>query len=343
MASSGVLLPRAAAKFIAEKSRDVFIEKDGVHTTSAKLLEMLKKDPETLNVSRWNLHVLNPKTANEAAVNWVFVADVLNFSFWSENESKKFMIRYSGQEWTGYWSLCAAMNRALDNGVPITSAKFYSSISMEKLREIFKSDSETEMPMMEERLLHLHEAGKVLNMKYNGSFANMIKQSGKSAQKLVEMIVDDIPSFRDVALFENKSVALYKRVQILVADTWACCAGKGLGEFSDIDSITMFADYRIPQALVWFGAMRYSDGLMEKLNKDCLMQNGERQEVEIRGVSIHCVDLIVDEMNRLMAKEPTLTIPMNAVLVDHFLWDYRRDHEQETKAIPFHKVRCVYY
>ena len=44
------------------------------------------------------------------------------------------------------------------------------------------------------------------------------------------------------------SVAIYKRVQILIADVWACCEGQGYGEFSDIDTITMFADYRYHQS-----------------------------------------------------------------------------------------------
>ena len=39
-------------------------------------------------------------------------------------------------------------------------------------------------------------------------------------------------------------VALYKRPQILIGDTWACFNGEGLGTFKDIDDITMFADYR---------------------------------------------------------------------------------------------------
>ena len=43
----------------------------------------------------------------------VFVSDVLNFSFWS-NDHEKCFINYNGREWTGYWSLCAVMNRALD-------------------------------------------------------------------------------------------------------------------------------------------------------------------------------------------------------------------------------------
>jgi len=44
----------------------------------------------------------------------VFVADTLNFSFWSVDETKKYKVKYNGQEYTGYWSWIAALNRALD-------------------------------------------------------------------------------------------------------------------------------------------------------------------------------------------------------------------------------------
>ena len=44
----------------------------------------------------------------------VFLADTLNFSFWSSDESKKFRVKYEGEQHTGYWSLCAALNRAID-------------------------------------------------------------------------------------------------------------------------------------------------------------------------------------------------------------------------------------
>ena len=46
--------------------------------------------------------------------NRVFVSAVLNFSFWSENESERYTVRYKDKDHTGYWALCAAMNRALE-------------------------------------------------------------------------------------------------------------------------------------------------------------------------------------------------------------------------------------
>lgn len=44
----------------------------------------------------------------------VFVCDTLNFSFWPEDSAEKCVISYKGKDYTGYWALCAAVNRAID-------------------------------------------------------------------------------------------------------------------------------------------------------------------------------------------------------------------------------------
>lgn len=111
----GLLTPRESAKFIAENSRDVFIDDAGVRRV-AELLLAKASGPE-LRLAGWKaLHELNPRAADEAAVNWVFVADTLNFSFWSEHDEHKCLVGYRGRTYSGYWSLCAAINRALDEG-----------------------------------------------------------------------------------------------------------------------------------------------------------------------------------------------------------------------------------
>ncbi len=43
----------------------------------------------------------------------IFVVDTLNFAFWSDSE-ELFTVDYNGTLHNGYWSLCAAINRALD-------------------------------------------------------------------------------------------------------------------------------------------------------------------------------------------------------------------------------------
>lgn len=66
----------------------------------------------------WSEHELHPKSKDEATVNFIFTMDVLNFSFWSEaeDEDESFAVEYKGQRWTGYWSLVASLQRALEEG-----------------------------------------------------------------------------------------------------------------------------------------------------------------------------------------------------------------------------------
>jgi len=59
------------------------------------------------------------------------------------------------------------------------------------------------------------------------------------------------------------------------------------------------------------------------------------------------LQLIVQEIKQLLQQDPQyigLTHDsVNAVTVDHFLWDYRREHDSETSEVPFHRTRCIFY
>lgn len=51
-----------------------------------------------------------------------------------------------------------------------------------------------------------------------------------------------------------------------MADFWGVMEARGEGDIIDMDWLTMFADYRVPQVLVYLGALRYSQALMQTLN-----------------------------------------------------------------------------
>lgn len=56
---------------------------------------------------------------------------------------------------------------------------------------------------------------------------------------------------------------LYKRAQIFVGDVYGAFGGQGLGHFTDIDQLTMFADYRVPVVLRELGVLQYSTELAQ--------------------------------------------------------------------------------
>ncbi|XP_046753500.1 queuosine salvage protein [Diprion similis] len=341
MATQTTLKPRESAKLIASLSTHVFIEKTGVQRIAEEVLRGLTS--RDVHIDNFSQHDLHPNKDDPRTPDWIFILDTLNFCFWPEGDDTKWKVQNN----TGYFALCAAVKRAISTRHLQTDPNVYSKITKENLQFILRGDNPSaKVPLFMERLKCLHEVGRVLVEKYDGSFVNCIKSCNKSAEKLLELIVTEFECFRDEADYKGHKVSFYKRAQILIGDIWACYGGKGLGEFHDIDIITMFADYRVPQVLIHFGAMRYSESLLESLQSNTLLTRGSPLEVEIRGCSIEVIEQVRDKVKSLIEACPDLALKKfdcNAILIDHFLWDYRRKHAENLQNIPFHKVRSIYY
>ena len=156
--------------------------------------------------------------------------------------------------------------------------------------------------------------------------------------------------------FENRQkVRFLKRAQICVADLWAAFDGQSFGQFDDIDKITMFADYRVPQILSTLGCLWYSPQLETAIRKKKLIESGHSWEIQLRGTSaslgmefsadsesgcsIWCVELIRQEIVRSHTEAN-----INAVLIDFFLYDMMKEREGAgEEEIPHHRTRSIWY
>ncbi|KAG6445927.1 hypothetical protein O3G_MSEX004198 [Manduca sexta] len=335
MVRQDVLSPAQSGEFIAQHSRHVKIHKEGLDKLCREIVKSCSSSK--LQIPDTGTNIIRPNKDDPQAADWVFVADALNFCFWSYTGAEKWTV--DGQ--SGYYALEAALSRAIKEGHDISNPDYYSKISEEQLRNIMRSDNDTQIPLFKERISILREVGKILLEKYNGTFVTCLKEANKSAKKLLEIVVENFPSFRDEAVFNNQKVSLYKRAQILIADLWSFFDGKGLGEFYDIECITMFADYRVPQVLVYFGALSYTEELMQKLKKDELLPSGADEEIEIRGCSIQAVELLKKKVKEELNGQD-VEVP-NSSLIDYYLWCYRRKYAGEMEIIPFHKTLGIYY
>ncbi len=236
-----------------------------------QVLEGIKS--KQIDIENFSQHEHHPSPNDTYAPNWIFLIDTLNFCFWTPGDATKWQVDGN----TGYFALCAAINRAMKAGIDITNPTYYSTITTTQLEHILRSDDGvTKCPLLEKRVSILHDVGQKLLTKFDGNFKNCVTQAKNSAQALIKLVVDEFPCFKDEAEYCNKTVAIYKRVQILVGDIYACYRGEGLGQFNDIQTVTMFADYRVPQVLVHFGAIKYSNDLLELLKKGKLFASFDR-------------------------------------------------------------------
>ncbi|TWU78848.1 hypothetical protein ED733_007524 [Metarhizium rileyi] len=339
-ADTGVL---DGAEYVYNQGIDVAIDMRATKNAAQTIYAQMQK--KHYSAATWSEHELHPKTKDESTVAFIFTMDLLNFSFWSElPDDERFAIEYRGKRWTGYWSLVAAMQRALSENIPITDPHYWQNeqeCNLESLRHVFRSSTEEEMPLLQERLDCLRESGRVLYERYNCSFTNVISTAGGSAAELVNLLARDFSCFRDEHYFEgrNKPVRFLKRAQILVADIWACFEGRAYGKFRDIDKITMFADYRIPQILTTMGALYCSPPVAAAIKDKKMFKSGHRWEMQLRACSIWCVELIRREIARA---HPGTHV--NAILIDFFLYDRMKELEAAGKEqFPHHRTRSIWY
>ncbi|KAF5340759.1 hypothetical protein D9611_007493 [Ephemerocybe angulata] len=373
----------------------VQINEEGVQHAARHIRQSLLAESYTPRT--WRTHPLHicPKDPYDAAdaqntkvLNWVFLISALNFSFWSEKEGTEG--RYGVEWWTGwgkeertvhtgYWSLVAALDRALEENIPITDPAFYASevdCPDSLIERVFRqAEQSTEsIPLLSERIKIMREVGFILTNSFGGSFQGFLAEFQRlhdgdgTALDLVKMVIETFPSFRDQFEYEGSKVCLWKRAQILVAETWAAFYPATptdphpifIGPRGPmISKLTMFADYRVPQILHHLRIITYPPSLVEKLDARVYLESGSKEELSLRTASIVAVERVREEILKIMREEEGAKesetgadSPVSSVLIDFYLWDLAKKVEAGVETIegietasmaPIHRTRSIWY
>lgn len=310
---------------VAESARWVTIDLDAVERTAALLAEARLSPPE------WEegLHFRDGSWRTAA---FVLVLDALNFCFWSVGP-ERWRVEYQGEVFDGYWALVAALRRAVDAGVPLWDAEWLSSASFAELRSIFAPADlhGPPIPLLEARIANLREVGYGLQ---EMPIEELLGLANGSAAALVEEVVRRFPSFDDRVTIDGNDVRFYKRAQILVADLHGAFGGDGLGRFDDLDQLTAFADYKVPQVLRRFGVLCYAPELEDAIRAHQLIPAGSPWEVEIRAATVWGCELI---RHVLMNTEK----PLRSFEIDWALWLTGQSLPPGTE--PYHRTPTIFY
>ncbi len=261
----------------------------------------------------------------EATSRFVLLLDALNFSFWG---TPRWRVTLDGALLDGYWALAASLRRALERGLPLTNPTYLAEEA--SAAELFRGDDDVAIPLLGERQAALREVGRGLLEHYAGYFLACLDAAEWSAPAIVRRVAAAFPSFQDVASYDGHSVPFYKRAQLLVSDLHGALGGQRV---RDLDSLTMFADYKVPQVLRQLDVLAYSEELESTLRRGELISYGDSREVEIRAASVQAVE----ELARLLAVRGRV-VP--AYEIDWRLWTLGQERPLE---LPYHRTRSVFY
>ncbi len=269
----------------------------------------------------------------EDSVRWIFVLDVLNHCFWPDQGEPVWTVIYNDQPYSGYWGLAAGLKRARESGFPITDPHFLAAVSSKDLGEIFSGRGR--IPMFEQRLGNLREAGSIILTELGGDLMSLFcSASGSSAVELVRTIVSHFPSFRDETMYGGKRVHFWKRAQIFVSDVFNAFGGRKWGRFNDIERLTAFADYKLPQVLRELGIISYLPRLAARVDAMENLQPGSEEEVEIRAMTIWSVEQLKKDFQSRGSE-------LMSTQVDNWLWQLGQFDAFRNR--PFHRCRTIFY
>jgi Potential Queuosine, Q, salvage protein family len=252
---------------------------------------------------------------------YVFVLDALNFCFWPSTQGLEYDI------------VAVALKKALEKDVEAFSAPRLAAMTAQQLASWFPEHT---LPEVEERALRINELGEVLQERFQGLAANLVAEARGSAVTLVDLVLQHLPGFRDTSIYRGRLVHFYKRAQILVGDLWAAYGKQqeGAYAFKDVDQLTMFADYRVPQLLRSLGVLVYDAALSEAVDALQEVPFGSEQEVEIRAATVVSVE-------RLRAALAARGLPLLVIEVDWLLWQIGEQSKDDIK--PHHRTRTIFY
>ena len=313
------------ARFVAARAQHVALDEAALARAAREI------QARALPVPAWNAE-LHYTDGSWRTANWLLVLDALNFSFWTHDPADRWGLDYRGQALRGYWALAAALKRGVEEGVPVYDAAWMAACTPEALAHLLRGRNAIPLPAA--RLAHLHEVGQGLLDRWDGRFTNLIAACQGSAVTLAAALAREFPNFEDASMYDGRRIRLYKRAQILPADLWGAFAGAGPGAFHDVDRLTAFADYKVPQVLEALGVLRYDPGLVARLEQGVELPPGSPEEVEIRAMTIYGTE-------RLRAALVALGRPLSAIQLDWILWELGL--RPDTRFKPYHLTRTTAY
>ncbi|KAM3756976.1 hypothetical protein ACB098_02G153500 [Castanea mollissima] len=301
---------RATSAWVATHSSHVVVDSAGIE----KVVDSIGPIPKV----EWDFEGIHYFDNGPLTVQYLFVLDALNFCFWPDKE-------------LNYNHLASGLKAALQNDQSAFDADRLQKYTGPQLRELLNWPRP--LPLEDERVRLLHEVGCELERSFDGKASNLVKSCGKSGLKLVALVTRHFPGFRDHSLYKGHQVFLYKRAQIFVADLWGAFKGQAYGQFNDIGSITIMADYIVPAVLRQLGVLRYSSTLASTIEANSEIGPGSEEEVELRACSVHAVEKMRELISMKSGKQ------VLSVELDLWLWA----SGVQCSSLPHHRTLSIYY
>lgn len=301
---------------IVETHRDLLLIDNSI--LESTFADDLRKFQESSKLSSDPFATENLTAENELGLN--LFLDVINFCFSSPYSHNDYIYTdKSGGVIKRSTGLKAAMSDAEINW---GNTREVAKISENQWTNVVQLDKNKDFYLGIDRGKRIAEfAGKMAQsgFKYVTNFLDF-------AQYDTEIV---LPILDKSGYFDDK---FQKRSQLAIRMMNGVLKRRFDKEFKGTENLTIMADYRLPQVMYNFGAIKLSEGLLEKLTRQEVLESDSPEELVLRAASVVVgeniskilgvdeseVDVLLWTLSQKMANEDALKIPHMLVATDKY-------------------------
>ena len=322
--SSFALNPvRRTTFFVLGKARHARINQTRVQEIAR--MPTLLSHKENVWPATFHLTEKNP----QRLLTYLFLLDSLNFCFWSKGE--RWSITEGGKTYNGYFALSLALKTFFEVYPEKLDFRCLQTLSFPKFTDMLRGGEH--LLFLKERWRIVRTVSAVFAHRYGNDPVRFVAAARGSVPRLLAKIVRELPSFNDSAVYCGRRIYFLKRAQIVIGDMWLALEGKGIGNLKNLDYLTAFPDYKLPQILSHWGIIEYSPSLEKKIMRKTLLPAGSPEEVEIRSATVWAVEFLKEELARLGNKT-------SAMRLDWILWNKSKEINLPN---PYHLTKTIFY
>ncbi len=313
---------RRTTKWVVERSTHVRINRAAVERLAEEWVQ------QGVRVPAWprSMHLETPDARQ--LLTYLFVLDSLNFCFWSNSE--KWKISYHGKSYDGYFALSLSLRKFFEQQPQRATFQYFADMPNAAFCRMLAGPGR--LLFMRQRWDILRSVSRVFVKRFQDDPRKFIAQAHQKISVLVPMIAQ-LPFFNDVAKYRGRRIALWKRAQILAGDVYGAFQGRGFGRFLDLDYLTAFPDYKLPQILHHLGLLEYSKPLEVKLRNRREIRAGSQAEIEIRSATVWAVEWLLAALQKRGRQ-------FSAFEIDWILWN---QSQRLPLPGPYHRTRTLFY
>ena len=253
-----------------------------------------------------------------------FIIESMNFCFWMK---PKWIIEYNNEKVSGSNALFYTIIKEVEKNKTFLDLDNLNKLTFEDFENIFKGISGT-CPFLKERYNNFKETINYIN---NHDFYNEL-YSINNNQDLLDYIVDNFNSFKDLSIYKGKKVYFYKRATLLANDLYYL-SPTIKNNVHDVNNLRGCADYGIPRTFRDYGILIYNAELSNMVDNEIEIKHDSEMEIEIRANILYIIELI---KNKLQEKN----IIINAVDLDNVIWNMGKKMLDRSNS---HHTITIYY